>query len=240
MSSRVYKKRRITPSPVGTISEMAMSSPYLKKPALEVKVARLQKQVSQMAKDRETKSFDTALSFTFDGTAEVPATGQLCLVPQGATAQQRIGEKIVVKSVQIRASIGLVPSTSATSSSTAMMYLIQDKQANGAAASVTDIFTGTNLCEAMRDITTYRRFNVLAQWYHTFTPQAGVSTAYNNQQYHLELYKKVNIPIIFDSTTGAITELTGNNIFLVAGTDTASDDLITLSGRCRITFADTN
>ena len=35
----------------------------------------------------ELKFFDTALSFTCDATGEVPATGQLALIPQGILNQ---------------------------------------------------------------------------------------------------------------------------------------------------------
>lgn len=238
MDSRVAKKRRITPSPTGTISSSALASPYLKQAAMVTQVRRLQREVRSMKRDQEIKSFDTTLSFNFDTTGEIPASGQLCLVPQGTTSQTRIGEKIVVKSVQIRASIGLVPSAATVASSTACLYLIWDKQANGAAAGVTDIFTGTNVAEAMKNITNLNRFKILAMWYHTFSPKAGAQGAYNNDQYHLELYKKVNIPMIYNSTTGAITEITGNNIFLVAGTDAATDDTIVCSGRARIVFTE--
>lgn len=239
MSSPYAKKRRYNAYQGPTISAGAMASPYNKKvaaPASQAQVNRLQKQVNAIRKEKELKSQDTALSFTIDATGEVPATGQLCLVPAGDTQQTRGGGKITVKSVQIRSSIGAVFGAAATASTTAHIYVVQDTMPNKAAASVSDVFTGTSLSSALRNVTTLNRFKILRHWWHTFTPQAGQNGAYNNDQYHLEMYLKCNIPLEFDSTAGAVTELTRNNIFLIAGTDTATDDLITVSGRARITF----
>jgi len=39
----------------------------------------------------ELKNLDTALSFSFDTTGEIPATGQLALVAQGDTENNREG-----------------------------------------------------------------------------------------------------------------------------------------------------
>lgn len=209
-----------------------------KKPSQAQQIARLTRQVNGMIKDKEIKSFDTALNFNIDATGEIPATGQLVLIPQGAGAETRNGAKCVIKSIQIRGSLGNVPAAAATSSSTAHIYLIWDKSPNGAAAAVADVFTGTNFASAMRNITNYHRFTVLKHFYKTFTPNAGVTGAYNNEQFHWEFYKKVNIPLEFNATAGAITELTRNNIFLMCSTETASDDTIQMAGRCRVTFDD--
>lgn len=209
-----------------------------KKPTQAQQIAKLTRQVNGMIKDKEIKSFDTVLGFNVDATGEIPATGQLCLIPQGSGAEARNGAKCVIKSIQIRGSIGNVPAGATVSSSTAHIYVIQDKQANGAAAAVTDVFTGTNFASAMRNITNYRRFTVLKHFYRTFNPNAGVAGAYNNEQFHWEWYKKVNIPIEFNSTAGAITEITSNNIFLMVSTETATDDTIQVNGRCRLTFDD--
>jgi len=233
----VYKKRRIAPMAVATVSEAALASTY-NKPASQAQVRRLQREVSALKKDAETKIFDTALSFNFDATGEVPATGQLCLIPQGSTDATRNGRKCVIKSIQIRGAAGMVPAAAVTSSSTAHLYIIWDRQCNGAAAAVLDVFSSTNLAYAFRDAATWNRFTILKHWKHTFTPTAGVSGAYNNVQCAVEIYRKVNIPLEFTSTTGAITEINSNNIFLMAGTEGASDDTIQFAGACRLTFRD--
>lgn len=219
--------------------KMTVKKVYTKRaPSQAAKIAKLQKQVNSMIKDREIKSFDTALAFNIDGTGEIPATGQLCLIPQGATAETRNGAKCVIKSIQIRASIGMVPAAAGTASSTAHMFIVQDRMCPAAAATVAQVFTSTNLALALRNITNYSRFTILKHWWKTFTPTSGATGNYNNEQYAFEFYKKVNIPLEFNATAGAVTELTRNNIFIIAGTDGASDDIMSVAGTCRVCFDD--
>lgn len=205
---------------------------------IEQQVVALTKQVRLMKSNTELKNLLTALSFNIDQTGEIPATGQICLVPQGAADGQRIGRQCTIKSIQVRASIGFVPGAAATASSTGHIYVILDRQCNGAAAAVLDVFTSTNLATCMRDLANIKRFQVLYHWKKTFTPPSGVTTAYNNQQSTLDFYKKCNYKLEFDSTAGAITEIQSNNIFIMAGTDGASDDIMSVSGNARICFTD--
>jgi len=62
----------------------------------------------------ELKFFDTSLSFLFDTTGEVPATGQLVLIPQGVTESTRVGRKCVIKSVHLKGITQGVPGAAAT------------------------------------------------------------------------------------------------------------------------------
>nr|DAV45128.1 MAG TPA: capsid protein [Cressdnaviricota sp.] len=187
----------------------------------------------------ELKFFDTALSFNVDGTAEIPATGQLCLLGRGDDPGNYVGRQFTLKSIAIRGSAGMVPAASVTASSTAFFYLVLDKQANGAAAGVTDVFDGTNLATAFHNLDNASRFTILKKWKHTYNPSAGVSGAYNNNQWHFEVYKKCNILFQMDGAIGGdITHLKTSNVFLIAGTDGASDDIIQVSGQARLRFTD--
>lgn len=186
----------------------------------------------------EQKFFDTSLSFTIDATGEVPATGQLNLIPQGVTESTRVGRKCVLKSIQARGTFTYSPGAAASASTSAMMYLVLDKQCNGAAAGATDVFTGTDFTTAFHNLSNSQRFVILKKMRMNFTSAAGVTTAYNNVNKPWEFYKKCNLPLEFSSTTGAITELRSNNVFLMAGSDGNSDDLITVNGRARVRFSD--
>jgi len=62
--------------------------------------------------------------------------------------------------------------------------------------------------------------------------------ALNNTNVPFEMYKKCNIPIEYSGTTGAITEIRSNNIFLLASSDGQADDLVTMVGNCRVRFSD--
>ena len=187
----------------------------------------------------ELKFFDTALSFLIDATAEVPATGQLVLIPQGTGESQRVGRLAQIKSLQIRATVTFAPGASvATTFGQGWIYVVLDTQCNGAAASITDVLTGNNISTALLNLDNSQRFRILKKIYVNCQPQAGVSTAFNGVGQQVECYKKLNIPIDYSSTTGAITEIRSNNIFLLAGTDGNSDDNMTVAGNARVRFTD--
>jgi len=188
----------------------------------------------------ELKFFDTALAFTFDATGEVPATGQLVLIPQGTTESTRVGNKCVITSINLKGNLLFAPGAAVAAASTiAYMWLIQDTQANGAAAAITDVFTGTNASTVFRNIANSNRFIILKKFVWNFTSQAGATTAFAQVIKNFNYYKKCNIPLKYSSTSGAITELKSNNIFLITGSIN-SDDTITMDGNCRVRFNDSN
>jgi len=80
-------------------------------------------QLGQGLQRQELKAFDTALSFAFDATGEVPATGQLCFVQTGDTLNNRDGAVIMVKSLAIRARWVHQPMAAATSAGTSTSTL---------------------------------------------------------------------------------------------------------------------
>lgn len=184
----------------------------------------------------ERKFHDVALSFSFDTTGEVPATGQLALIPQGDTAITRDGRECIIKSIQIRAHLSLAPGAAATVSGNTQLYLVLDTQCNKAAAAVTDVFTEDTLAKAMINLDNSKRFRIIKHWVHRWNPPAGATTAYNSVNQTIEYFKPCNIKMTYNSTTGAITEITQNNLFLIAGATAAIDDLVTVSGNCRLRF----
>lgn len=93
----------------------------------------------------ELKFFDTAVSFLADNTLEVPATGQWVLIPQGDTQSTRDGRLAIIKSIQFRGVITGADASMSMIGITFYMWVIQDTQANGAAATAADVFTGANV-----------------------------------------------------------------------------------------------
>lgn len=196
-------------------------------------VARVRK-----ALDIEKKFFDTNISFNIDATGEVPATGQLCLIPQGVTEATRVGRKCTVKSIQARILMQYVPGADTVGCTTTYVYCVLDTQCNGAAAAITDVMTGNNLALALLNLDNSERFKILKKWIFKFQAAAGIQTAFGRDEQNIEWFKKCNIPLEFSSTTGAITELKSNNIFLIAGSDTSTDDEVVCSGTVRLRFTD--
>lgn len=184
----------------------------------------------------ERKFFDTALSFSFDSTAEVPATGQLCLIPQGDTESTRDGRKAVIESVQIRGHVDIPPGAGTTLAGQAHMWLVLDTQTNGAAAAFTDVFTETDVSKCLLQLNNSGRFRILKHWTWTYKPAAGVSTAWNNESKAVDFYTRCNVPMDWNSTAGAITEIRSNNLFLMAGQVGIGDDVPTFTGNARVRF----
>lgn len=181
--------------------------------------------------------FDTDLSFSFDATGEVPATGQLCLIPQGNGPTVRNGARAQIKSIQLRAVVVLAPGAGAGSDGYEL-YVVHDKQANGAAAGVSDVFTGSNLSTAMLNLNNSHRFRVLKHWHIDFNASAGVVGALAPQVHQLDSFDRLDIPVTWSGATGALTEITSSNIFLMAGSSGLSDDVATLTGTARLRFDD--
>lgn len=187
----------------------------------------------------ELKYFDTSIAFAVDATGEVPATGQLNLIPQGVTESTRIGRMCIIRSIYLKGLMQYSPGASASTAAptTCWIYVVLDTQCNGAAASVTDVLTSNNMAVAVHNLNNSQRFRVLRVFKATFNPPAGVTGAYIDTQKRFEFFKKCNIPIDFSSTTGALTEIRSNNIFLLAGSNN-SDDQIQVVATCRLRFAD--
>lgn len=183
----------------------------------------------------EKKFFDTALSFSYDLTGEVPATGQLCLILQGDTETTRDGRKATIESIQIRAQHIFNPGAAALATVNTWLYVVQDTQCNGAAAAVTDVFTSADMSGNMLNLNNSGRFRILMKKVVQFEPGAGVSGAYNAQVKPIDMFMKCNIPMDWSGATGAITEIRSNNIFLLAGA-AGADDLVALAGTCRLRF----
>lgn len=187
----------------------------------------------------ELKFFDTSFTFSVDTTGEVPATGQLCLIPQGVTESTRVGRKCIIKSLRLTLNIQVTPGALATASDTGVIYVMLDTQTNGAAASIADIFTTTtDITVALRNLNNVERFKILKILRYKYSPGAGATTAFNTETIHKECYLgNLNIPLEFSSTTGAITELKSNNIFICAGSH-GLDDAAAVTGRARVRFSD--
>lgn len=241
MSSQPYKKRRITPKAYPTLGA-AMAANF-NKPATKGEVAVLKRKVATLSRDsrnREFKHEDSSVSFVFDATGEVPASGQwTCGTVQGTNGTERIGEKTTVRSIQFRGVLTYTPTLSNPPDTTVHMYIVLDRQANGAAAAATDVFTSTNFAIALRARPRSDRFKIL--WHGEYTLGSHTTIAANPANpavLPFSMYKKVNIPIKFSGSTGAVADMMSNNIFLLAGSDGNTDDLVTCLGTARLMFTD--
>jgi len=196
------------------------------------------RKAKQMLNRQEMKFFDTAMSFTFDSTGEVPATGQLALIVQGTGNTNREGYLVTVKSIQLRGVLAFNPAAAAAAATNAIIHVMLDRQPNGAAAAITDALTGNAMASALPVVPNQYRFKTLKRIVVPFNSTAGVTTAYNSYNVCFDEYIKFKKPIEirYNGNAGTVADVTTNNIFLFAGSDGSSDDTITMSGTARLRF----
>ncbi len=182
------------------------------------------------------KFFDTVKAATAAATTGTISNLSLNLIPQGVTESQRIGRKCTIKSLHIRGEYTL-PTTSTPASTTdrvrTIIYL--DKQTNGVTATVTGILESAAI-NSFNNLANQSRFTILSDKTFSMNMTAGAYDGTNDQFGKISrpfMYnKKCNIPIEFDSTTGAITEIRSNNLGLLTISQ-VGDVLLAYTARVR-------
>ncbi len=186
----------------------------------------------------ELKFFDLDLD-----DAVIAATGTVTdsinKIAQGTTEVTRIGRKCTIKAINWRFNIDLPQSTaSASTGDVVRVIMFIDRQCNGATATVTDILESANY-QSFNNLANKSRFSKLMDKTYSLTAKAGggdgTTEDYGRVFIADTFYKKCNLPIEFDSTAGAITEIRSNNIGVL---------MISLSGlagfesKIRLRFSD--
>ncbi len=161
-----------------------------------------------------------------------------CGIAQGVTEVQRIGRKCTIRSINWRFRIELGTKTAAASTADIVRVILYlDKQCNGATAAITDLLE-TDDFQSFNNLANKSRFRTLMD--RTYEMNSGLSgdgTTVDSPAVRTfdSLFKKVNIPIEFDATTGAITKIRSNNIGIL---------ILSESGQCsfaskmRLRFSD--
>ncbi len=145
-------------------------------------------------------------------------TGSINLIAQGVTESQRIGRKCVIRSINWRFFMNL-PEVAAAASppqpDNVRVILFQDKQCNGAAATVTGILESADW-QSFNNLANKSRFRILMDRGYDLTYQSAIGVSASSdwpaQVTSDTLFKTCNIPLEFDSTAGALTEIRSNNI----------------------------
>ncbi len=187
----------------------------------------------------ELKFFDTTLGSTTVATTGNILQLSLNLIPQGVTESTRVGRKCTIKHLKLRGQI-LLPEATASASCGDRLRLIYfvDRQANGATAAVLDILE-TAAINAHRNLAEQGRFLILSDRTVDYNQQAGggdgTTEDYARLFRTMSFTKVLNVPIEFNSTAGAITEVRSNNIGLL-GISAAGD--IGVSYTARVRFSD--
>ncbi len=222
MSMSVYKRTRYSHAPRGYSRAKAQSRGRRRAPTYKRRFRpgynRTAGYYGRYAGGGELKFHDVDLDdavIAAGGTI----TASVNLIPQGVTEVQRIGRKCTIKSINWRMSLNLAEQDAQAtpeSGDTVRIIMYIDKQCNGATAAVLDVLESADF-QSFNNLSNKSRFRTLMDRTITLnfatlaSDGAGVVSStdmFIDQQF----YKKCNIPIEFDATTGAITEIRSNNI----------------------------
>lgn len=209
--------------------------------------------VQSSSRKPEVKLVDvTQTSSIFDTTA----TRVTCLnaTSQGAAETNRIGRKIVLKSVMIRGYINQYQAGAAPINDFLRAILVYDRQPNGAAPVFSDIIqdvdqAGTTSSTSMSslNISNSDRFKVLRDWFWkvdvpggaTLVQAAQVST--DCKEFSLKAYVPLNgLETHYNGTNGGtIADITSGSLLLVTqGGASAANSQYRLTFVTRVRFTD--
>jgi len=171
----------------------------------------------------ELKAIDTAV------TVQVNSTGEFNLLNgcvQGTDFDNRVGRKILIKSIYIRGRVQTEASTGALTTGTntpaqlVRMIVFVDAQANGAAPTATQLLV-TAQAGSQLNLDNRERFRVLIdkQWsldpvvYNNTATQSVVAAS--NQMRTIKKYKKCNIETIYNAgVAGTIGDIASNSLYM--------------------------
>ncbi len=166
-------------------------------------------------------------------------TGSINLIPQGITEITRVGRKCTIKSINWHYSLTSAETdggASATNPDVVRIILYLDKQCNGATATITQLLR-TDFFNSFRNLTESGRFRILMDKFHTLNCMAGggngTASDWAARITQGSFYKKCNIPLEFNNTTGAITELRSNNLGVLILSKAGSGAIFASSVRLR-------
>lgn len=161
----------------------------------------------------ESKFFDTVVASGATSASGAIESLSLNLIPQGTTESERLGRKCTITSMYIKGQFTLSSTAGNDGGEDRIRVIVyKDKQANGATATVANILETADI-NSFRNLAESQRFDVLSDRVYDFNVSAATSAAtiQNSKTYSFGK-AKCNIPLEFNSTTGAITELRSNNI----------------------------
>ncbi len=163
------------------------------------------------------------------------------LIAQGVTESTRVGRKCTVRAIGWRFFLTLkTTAVAADTSDTVRILLYMDKQCNGATIATTDLLESADI-QSFNNLANKGRFRVLMDRTYAISSQAGSgrgttdTLSYGEVMIQDTFFKKCNIPIEFDSTTGAITEIRSNNIGVLT---LAASGNVAFNSKMRLRYSD--
>lgn len=173
----------------------------------------------------EKKFIDTNVTDDITTTAVVTPIN---LLATGTDANNRIGRKIEMKSVQVRSYLTL----EANSINCARLMIVYDKQPNKATASITDILVSSSVTSLL-NMDGRDRFIVLHD------EEVVMDNAQGDSAY-IKIYKKLKLETVYNSTATATDTAvnTGMLLWCVVGSTAAGSSDIDQNTNIRVRYID--
>ncbi len=170
----------------------------------------------------ELKFWDVNKGITATSVTGTIFNNSLNLIPQGVTESNRVGRKCVIKGLYMKMILRQPATVTASNCSDATrMVIYLDKQCNGTAAIVANLLNGTDILN-FRNLTNSGRFRFLCDKTWQTSSQSGNGSSTGEYALYRSInIPNLNIPIEFDSTTGALTEIRSNNIGVMVISESA-------------------
>lgn len=195
---------------------------------------------------KELKFIDFQQAGNIDSTGEI--IEQLCIIPQGITESARVGRMAFIHSIAVSILLRVQASKLGSDGVWIRLALVQDRQANGAAAAYSAIYNSYVGPSDFPNLSNAKRFKILKTWNRQLNPTAGASGAglFTNMRIDevIQLAKKGNgLPIEYAADPaappdpGALSQIESNNIFLV-GVAYSEDDEVQFFQNIRVRFTD--
>lgn len=179
----------------------------------------------------EWKYHDVKSTVAAAAQAGVIANITLNELVQGTGESERIGRKVTVRSIEMRGATRLISDAAPLAGHCIVRIILYvDKQTNGATATPTLLLkeaTAAHVYRAPYNLSNAGRFTILMDksiGLNATAALGGGAGATFEAQKMLRFKKRCAIPLEFDSTLGAITEIRSNNLgVLVIGSNAHAD-----------------
>ena len=183
------------------------------------------------------------------GSEVDPATAlSLSAISQGTSESERVGRVAWIKQVLIQGHVNFWNGTSSTEGGCyAVIWLVLDKQTNGAQLNAEDVFVEpagvAHTADCFQNLQFSDRFRVLKKKIVRSNPPGLTTNSTDNNFYSritvpFSIYHKCNLKQEFKDSTGTIAAMTNNSLHLIAQisrTANASSDIVYTS---RVRFTD--
>lgn len=188
-------------------------------------VVKLKKQIPSV----ECKFFDTSLTTPGVGNVwtQIDSGTLLSGIIQGTGPSERVGRKIKVVGFVVR--LGFTVGTGGW-----CFDLVRDKQCNGVAATAAQVYSAPANYGSLPNPFEETRFQFLKRM-ENFNPAQGAVLA--NTECCVSFMKKVAITVEYNATTGAVSDLTSDNVQLYCNSTSTAITPVT-KGFIRVLYTD--